>query len=161
MLEEARDRFLSTLELDSEDVAAHYSLSLVYEALGDKEKSQQHRALHARYPAMERIAVEPAESAVLSGRPAGTHRIEGGGAGFRPPLLGDDDLDGVLAVSTADAFAMARRACREEGLFSGASTGANVVAALDTARRLGPGHRVVTVQVDSGLKYLAGPVFSG
>jgi cysteine synthase A len=119
------------------------------------------RALHARYPAMERIAVEPAESAVLSGRPAGTHRIEGGGAGFRPPLLGDDDLDGVLAVSTADAFAMARRACREEGLFSGASTGANVVAALDTARRLGPGHRVVTVQVDSGLKYLAGPVFSG
>jgi cysteine synthase A len=119
------------------------------------------RALRARYPAIERIAVEPAESAVLSGRPAGTHRIEGGGAGFRPPLLGDDDLDGVLAVSTADAFAMARRACGDEGLFSGPSTGANVVAALETARRLGPGRRVVTVQVDSGLKYLAGPVYAG
>jgi cysteine synthase A len=119
------------------------------------------RALRARYPAIERIAVEPTESAVLSGRPAGTHRIEGGGAGFRPPLLGDDDLDGVLPVSTADAFAMARRACLDEGLFSGPSTGANVVAALQTARRLGPGRRVVTVQVDSGLKYLAGPVYAG
>jgi cysteine synthase A len=119
------------------------------------------RAVRERYPAVRRIAVEPAESAVLSGRPAGTHRIEGGGAGFRPPLLRDDDLDEVLAVSTADAFAMAQRACRTEGLLSGASTGANVVAALETARRLGPGHRVVTVQVDSGLKYLTGPVFAG
>jgi cysteine synthase len=119
------------------------------------------RAVRERYPAVRRIAVEPAESAVLSGRPAGTHRIEGGGAGFRPPLLRDDDLDDVIAVSTADAFAMARRACRTEGLLSGASTGANVVAALETARRLGPGRRVVTVQVDSGLKYLTGPVFAG
>src|SRR5437764_199687 len=90
------------------------------------------RALRERYPAVERIAVEPAESAVLSGRAAGTHRIEGGGAGFRPPLLGDDDLDRVVAVSTGDAVAMARRACRVEGLFSGASTGANVVAAVET-----------------------------
>ena len=119
------------------------------------------RAVRERHPAVRRIAVEPAESAVLSGRPAGTHRIEGGGAGFRPPLLRDDDLDDVIAVSTADAFAMAGRACRTEGLLSGASTGANVVAALETARRLGPGHRVVTVQVDSGLKYLTGPVFAG
>jgi cysteine synthase len=119
------------------------------------------RAVRERYPAVRRIAVEPAESAVLSGRPAGTHRIEGGGIGFRPPLLRDDDLDDVIAVSTVDAFAMARRACRTEGLLSGASTGANIVAALETARRLGPGRRVVTVQVDSGLKYLTGPVFAG
>jgi cysteine synthase A len=119
------------------------------------------RAVRAHYPAVRRIAVEPAESAVLSDRPAGTHRIEGGGIGFRPPLLRDDDLDDVIAVATADAFAMAHRACRTEGLLSGPSTGANVVAALETARRLGPGHRVVTVQVDSGLKYLTGPVFAG
>jgi cysteine synthase A len=97
---------------------------------------------------------------VLSGRPPGTHRIEGGGAGFRPPLLGDDDVDEVVAVSTQDAFAMARRAAREEGLFSGPSTGANVVAALQVAGSLGPGRRVVTVQVDSGLKYLAGAVYA-
>jgi cysteine synthase A len=117
------------------------------------------QALRTVHPRLERIAVEPAESAVLSGGRAGTHRIEGGGAGFRPDLLGDDDVDGVIAVSTEEAFAMARRAAREEGVFSGPSTGANLVAALRTARRLGPGHRVVTAQVDSGLKYLAGGVY--
>ena len=101
------------------------------------------RALRRVFPALRRVAVEPAESAVLSGRPAGTHRIEGGGAGFRPDLLAVDDVDEVIAVSTDDAFAMARRAARDEGLFSGPSTGANLVAALDVARRLGPGHRVV------------------
>jgi cysteine synthase len=117
------------------------------------------QALRTVHPSVERIAVEPAESAVLSGGRAGTHRIEGGGAGFRPDLLGTDDVDSVIAVSTEEAFAMARRAAREEGVFSGPSTGANLVAALRTARRLGPGHRVVTAQVDSGLKYLAGAVF--
>jgi cysteine synthase A len=107
-----------------------------------------------------RIAVEPAESAVLSGRPAGTHRIEGGGVGFRPDLLDVSDVDEVIAVSTDDAIAMARRAAREQGIFSGPSTGANLLAALEVARRLGPGHRVVTIQVDSGLKYLSGPIFA-
>ena len=75
----------------------------------------------------------------------------------RPARL--DDIDDVIAVSTADAFAMARRAARVEGLFSGPSTGANLTAALDVARRLGEGRRVVTLQVDSGLKYLAGAVY--
>ncbi|MGI9031201.1 MAG: PLP-dependent cysteine synthase family protein [Ilumatobacteraceae bacterium] len=117
-------------------------------------------ALRGRYPAMTRVAVEPAESAVLSGGAPGTHRIEGGGVGFRPELLDAADIDEVIAVSTPDAFAMARRATRQEGLFSGPSTGANVVAALDVARRLGPGRRVVTVQVDSGLKYLSGTLFN-
>ena len=65
----------------------------------------------------------------------------------------------MIAVPTADAFAMARLATRREGLFSGPSTGANIVAALTTARRLGEGHRVLTAQVDSGLKYLAGSLF--
>jgi cysteine synthase A len=118
------------------------------------------RALRDRYPDLERIVVEPAESAVLSGRPAGTHRIEGGGVGFRPPQLGADALDAVVAVPTADAFAMARRAAREEGLWSGPSTGANLVAALEVARRLGPGHRVATVLVDSGQKYLGGDLYA-
>ncbi len=118
------------------------------------------RALRRAYPELRRVAVEPDESAVLSGRPPGTHRIEGGGVGFRPDLLGADDLDEVVTVSTDEAVAMARRAAREEGVFSGPSTGANLVAALTIARRLGDGHRVVTIQVDSGLKYLAGSVYS-
>jgi cysteine synthase A len=116
------------------------------------------RALRAAYPDIARIAVEPAESAVLSGGSAGTHRIEGGGAGFVPDLLDPADFDDVIAVSTDDAFAMARRAARIEGIFSGPSTGANLIAALTVARRLGPDRRVVTIQVDSGLKYLAGSV---
>jgi cysteine synthase A len=117
------------------------------------------QSLRRRYPEMLRVAVEPAESAVLSGRPAGTHRIEGGGVGFRPDLLSPDDVDEVVPVSTADAFAMARRAARVEGLLSGPSTGANLVAALHLAQRLGPGRRVLTAQVDSGLKYLTGSLF--
>jgi cysteine synthase A len=117
------------------------------------------RALRAAHPALQRIAVEPAESAVLSGLPAGTHRIEGGGAGFWPDLLAVDDIDEVIAVATDDAFAMARRAARVEGVLSGPSTGANLVASLEIARRLGSGHRVATIQVDSGLKYLTGQVF--
>jgi cysteine synthase A len=118
------------------------------------------RALAAKLPGLHRVAVEPAESAVLSGRPPGTHHIEGGGIGHWPPLLGVDDFDEVIAVPEAEAFAMARDAARTEGIFSGPSTGANLVAALQTARRLGPGHRVVTVQVDSGLKYLAGGLYA-
>ncbi len=118
------------------------------------------RELRRALPDVLRVAVEPAESPVLSGGRAGTHRIEGGGSGFWPPLLERSDIDEVLTVSTEDAFAMARRAAREEGLFSGPSTGANFVAALELARRLGPGKRVATVLVDSGLKYLAGPVYA-
>ncbi len=117
------------------------------------------RELRAALPQVLRVAVEPAESAVLSGRPPGTHHIEGGGAGFRPPQLADDDFDEVIAVPEAEAFAMARRAALEDGIFSGPSTGANLVAALTLARRLGPGKRVATVQVDSGLKYLAGGLY--
>jgi cysteine synthase len=118
------------------------------------------RALRERLPDLHRVAVEPAESAVLSGRPAGTHRLEGGGAGFIPPQLSLDEVDEVIQVSTADAFAMARRAAREDGVWSGPSTGANITAALALARRLGEGSRVATVQVDSGLKYLAGELYS-
>ena len=118
------------------------------------------RELRSALPELHRVAVEPEESPVLSQGRSGTHRIEGGGSGFWPPLLERTDFDEVRTVSTADAFAMARRAAREEGLFSGPSTGANLVVALELARRLGPGKRVATVLVDSGLKYLAGDLFT-
>jgi cysteine synthase A len=110
-------------------------------------------------PDLHRVAIEPAESPVISGGEAGTHRIEGGGAGFWPPLLERDHFDEVMTVSTADAFAIARRAAREEGLWSGPSTGANLMVALELARRLGPAKRVATPLVDSGLKYLAGDLY--
>jgi cysteine synthase A len=118
------------------------------------------RELRTAVPSLHRVAVEPAESPALSEGRSGTHRIEGGGAGFWPPLLGQDDLDEIIQVSTADAFAMARDAARSHGIFSGPSTGANLCAALAVAERLGPGKRVVTTQVDSGLKYLAGSLYS-
>jgi len=117
------------------------------------------RGLRERIPELRRVAIEPDESAVLSGRPPGTHRIEGGGAGFRPPLLVDGTYDEVQTVSTAEATAMARRAAKDEGVFGGPSTGANLVVALRLAERLGPGRRVATVQVDSGLKYLGGATY--
>jgi cysteine synthase A len=118
------------------------------------------RALRERVPYVRRVAVEPAESAVLGGGPAGTHRIEGGGVGFVPPQLDVAEIDEVIAVPTDEAFAMARRATLEEGVWSGPSTGANLVAALAVARRLGPGGRVATIQVDSGMKYLGGSLYA-
>jgi cysteine synthase A len=118
------------------------------------------QALREKTPDLHRVVVEPGESAVLSGGPPGTHHIEGGGIGRRPPQLPASAYDEVIAVPQAEAFEMARRAARADGVFSGPSTGANLVAALRLARRLGPGRRVVTVQVDSGLKYLAGGLYS-
>jgi cysteine synthase A len=100
------------------------------------------------------VAVEPAESAVLSGGPTGAHRIEGIGAGFVVPLWRDRIADHVEGVSTDDAEAMVLRLAREEGLFAGTSTGANVVAALRLAERLPGGSTIVTVLCDTGMKYL-------
>jgi cysteine synthase A len=92
---------------------------------------------------------------VISAGRAGTHHIEGGGVGFWPPLLAREDFDEVFAVPEAEAFAMSRQAARVEGLLCGPSTGANIAVALELAERLGPGSRVATLNVDSGLKYLA------
>ena len=91
----------------------------------------------------------------MSGGPSGSHKIEGTGAGFVVPLWNASLADEIRTVSTADAMTAARRLARVEGIFAGTSTGANVVAALDVAERVGPGHTVVTVAVDSGMKYLS------
>ena len=100
------------------------------------------------------VAVEPAESAVLSGGPSGSHKIDGIGAGFVVPLWRDDIANGIERVSTSEANAMALRIAREEGLFAGSSTGANVIAALRLAEQRGPDATVVTVICDTGMKYL-------
>jgi cysteine synthase A len=112
------------------------------------------RALRRTIPHVHRALVEPGESPVISQGHAGTHHIEGGGVGFWPPLLTREDFDEVFAVPEADAFAMAQRVARVEGLLCGPSTGANIVAALELATRVGPSGRVATLNVDSGLKYL-------
>lgn len=100
------------------------------------------------------VAVEPAESAVLSGGKPGSHRIDGVGAGFVVPLWQDQIADQIEQVSTEDATAMALRLAREEGLFAGTSTGGNVIAALKLAEQLGPDATIVTVMCDTGMKYL-------
>jgi cysteine synthase A len=111
-------------------------------------------ALRRRNPGTTVVAVEPAESAVLSGGAKGAHSIEGIGTGFAPPLWQAGLADEIVPVSSADAKAMARRLAREEGLFAGTSSGANVVAAIALGRRLGPDATVATLLVDSGLKYI-------
>jgi cysteine synthase A len=113
------------------------------------------RALRRTIPDVHRAVIEPAESPVISEGRAGTHHIEGGGVGFWPPLLAEDDFDEVVAVPEAEAFATARRAAQLEGLLCGPSTGANIAVALRLAERLGPGSRIATTNVDSGLRYLA------
>lgn len=110
-------------------------------------------------PDVEIIAVEPGESPVLSGGEPGPHKIEGVGVGYIPPLWEPSLADHVVPVPTDDAKAMTRRLAREEGLFAGTSSGANVVAALQVAERLGRGARVVTLMCDSGLKYLNTDVY--
>jgi cysteine synthase A len=110
-------------------------------------------------PSIKIIAVEPAESSVLLGGPAGPHKIEGVGIGYIPPLWDPTLVDEVLPIRTDDAKEMARRLAREEALFAGTSSGANVIAALQVAQRLGPKAKVVTLMADSGLKYLNTDVY--
>ena len=99
--------------------------------------------------------MEPAKSPVLSGGQTGAHKIDGIGAGFVVPLWRADIADRIERVSTEEAKAMALRLAREEGLFAGTSTGANVVAALRLAEGLAPDATIVTVMCDTGMKYLS------
>ena len=117
------------------------------------------RALKQYKPDLLVFAVEPDESAVLSGRAPGSHKIEGIGLGFLPPLWNRAEVDDVLTVSTDDAKAMARKLAKQEAIFAGTSTGANVVAALRVAEWLGANKCVATIIVDSGLRYLSTDVF--
>ncbi|MEW5875571.1 MAG: cysteine synthase family protein [Candidatus Zixiibacteriota bacterium] len=105
------------------------------------------------------VAVEPAESPVLSGGQPGPHKIEGVGIGYTPPLWDPGIVDEIIPIRTDDAKAMARRLAREEGLFAGTSSGANVLAAIQIGGRLGPDATIATLMVDSGLKYLSTDVF--
>jgi cysteine synthase A len=112
-------------------------------------------ALRHRNPRIRIVAVEPSESPVLSGGRTGAHGIDGIGAGYVVPLWQADIADQIEQVSTAEAKAMTVRLAREEGLFAGTSTGANVIAALRLAEQLGPGATIVTVLCDTGMKYLS------
>lgn len=116
--------------------------------------------LRERNPAVEIVAVEPSESPVLSGGTPAPHGIEGIGPGFVPPRWDPDLADEIVTISTPGAKSMTRRLAREEAIFGGTSTGANVLAALRAAARLGPDATVVTLCCDSGLKYLSTDLYS-
>jgi cysteine synthase A len=135
-------------------------VSAFVHTLGTAASSRGVATVLKRYnPSIKIVVVEPAESSVLLGGQAGPHKIEGIGVGFIPPLWDPSLVDEILPVSTADAKEMTRRLAKEEALFAGTSSGANVVAAIQVAERLGPGAKVVTLMVDSGLKYLSTDVY--
>jgi cysteine synthase len=119
------------------------------------------RALKAGGSRARVVALEPSESPALTQGRGGAHRVEGTATGRVPPHLTKSDYDEARAIDEAAARAMARRLAKEEGIFAGTSTGLNVAGALQLASELGSGHRVATVAVDTGLKYLAGDLFAG
>jgi cysteine synthase len=119
------------------------------------------QALQSARAATRIVALEPAATPVLSGGVAGSHRVEGVGVGFVPPLFERSRVHSVLAIDEARARDMCRRLAREEGIFAGTSSGLNVVGALALAGELGAGCTVVTVACDSGLKYVGGDLFGG
>jgi cysteine synthase len=118
------------------------------------------RILRRLTPSPRVIALEPASSPVIAGGASGTHHVEGIGIGFVPPLLDKALYDEARGIDEGEAREMAWRLAREEGIFAGTSSGMNVVAACQLAWELGPGHTITTVAVDTGLKYLAGDLYS-
>lgn len=117
------------------------------------------RALRKANSQARIVALEPASSAAISTGRAGDHHVEGIGIGWVPPLLDPALYDEVRGIDEGEARHMARRLAKEEGIFAGVSSGLNVVGALQLAQELGPGHTVMTVAVDTGLKYLDGDLF--
>lgn len=118
------------------------------------------RFLKEQRPEVTVIAVEPARSAVLSGEPRGQHQFQGMGPGFIPENLDRTVIDRVIKAWEEDAFPLARRLAREEGLFVGMSSGAIVWAALEVARELGRGYRVACIAPDSGARYLSTALYA-
>ena len=116
--------------------------------------------LRAANPAVQIVAMEPAEAAMLSGEMPCCHSIEGVAGGYLPPLVQGVKIDRAEKISSADALAMTRRLAREFGLLVGTSSGANVCAALQTARRLGPAARVVTILCDRAERYYSTKLFT-
>lgn len=113
--------------------------------------------LKARFPAMKTFAVEPEKSPVISGGSPGPHRLQGIGAGFVPANLHRDTLDGVITVSEEDAFAMAQRCAREEGIFVGPSSGATLAALARKRADIPAGSRILIFCYDTGERYLSVP----
>ncbi|UCC45403.1 MAG: cysteine synthase family protein [Candidatus Zixiibacteriota bacterium] len=135
-------------------------LDAFVQCVGTAASSRGVATVLKRYnPKLKIVAVEPGESAVLSGGQAGPHKIEGVGIGYTPPLWEQGLVDEIIPVKTDEAKAMARRLAREEGLFAGTSSGANVIAAIQVAKRLGPNANIATLMVDSGLKYISTDVY--
>ena len=117
------------------------------------------RVLRDAHPQARIVALEPATSAVLSTGKVGSHRVEGIGVGIVPPMLDERFYDEARGIEEQEARRMAKRLAQEEGIFAGTSSALNVVGALHLAKELGSGHTVVTVAVDTGLKYLSGDLF--
>jgi cysteine synthase A len=116
--------------------------------------------LKQRKPQLQAIAVEPANSAVISGGKPGSHKIQGIGAGFIPPVLKQEVIDEVIAVTDEDAIHYGRRIAKEEGLLSGISTGAALCAAIQIAQRAeNQGKMIVMIQPSFGERYLSTPLF--
>ena len=117
--------------------------------------------LKARYPALRVVAIEPAESPVLSGGQPGPHKIPGAGAGFIPKVLNREIIDEIITVRSEEAWSMTRRLACIEGLSVGISSGATAFAAIQVAKELGEGHTVVVILPDTADRYLSTGVFAG
>ncbi len=115
--------------------------------------------LKEAFPGLQIVAVEPEDSPVLSQGNSGPHKIQGIGAGFIPEILDLDIIDEIMTVSNENAFVVAKRLCREEGILAGISSGANTWAAIEIARRAGKGKTVLTFLPDTGERYLSTPLF--
>jgi cysteine synthase A len=115
--------------------------------------------LKKKYPELKVIAVEPADSPFLSKGNAGPHKIQGIGAGFIPDILNLDVIDEIITVENENAFEVAKNLCSKEGILAGISSGANVWAAMEVARKVGEGKTVLTFLCDTGERYLSTPLF--
>ncbi|KAM0263153.1 hypothetical protein ACHAQJ_001308 [Trichoderma viride] len=118
------------------------------------------RALRSKHPSAKIVVLEPAESPIITKGEKGSHGVEGIGSGFVPPHLDRALYDEARTIPEREAREMCRHLAKEEGLLVGTSTGVNIVGAIQLAKELGPGKRVVTVAVDTGLKYLNGTLYA-